>query len=118
MHADQWDSGVDATTTKAPVMSGWTPETLTTSPGALAIFEFDPNNPSDIVQTSTGTVVRVINSLDRTEALTPVSASGGTAVLLAANSGADGTKRVLQFHASTINSNSYDPSSNWLAAGG
>jgi hypothetical protein len=100
------------------VVSDWTPAALQTSPGAQALFEFNASNPADTTTTSDLDVSRVVNALNPAQSLTAIRATGGNAVTVANNSGADGTSRLLRFHATTISSNSYDPSTNWLDAGG
>ncbi len=99
------------------VVNSWTPETLTTSPGAVAVFEFNANDPT-IAAVQNGTVHSVENSLNETQSLTAEVASGGNGILIANRSGADGTRRLLQFHPSTISAALYDPATNWLGAGG
>jgi hypothetical protein len=96
----------------------WTPKQLTTSPGAAAVFEFDANDPSDVAISSDGTVQRVRNSLDPSESLVAMMASGGNGIVIDGNSGAGGNRQVLEFHPTTISPNDYDPSTNWLSAGG
>jgi hypothetical protein len=96
----------------------WTPRQLTTSPGAAAVFEFDANDPSDVALASDGTVHRVKNSLDPSQTLVAIVASAGNGILIANNSGVDGTRRVLEFHPTRINASIYDPLTNWLSAGG
>ena len=100
------------------VVSAWTPETLTTSPGAKAVFEFNANNPNDTITNSNGAVTSVINSLDPSQSLKVELATDGNPVTIAENSGAEGESRVLQFHATTINPNNYDATTDWLGAGG
>jgi hypothetical protein len=112
------DPGLHAHAPRPTIGRGWSPERLTTSPGALAIFEFDPNNPRAIIATPAGTVLGVVNSLDPTQSLATVSAVGGNPVRVAERSGADRARRVLRFGASAIDSNLRDPSTNWLDAGG
>ena len=92
----------------------WSPSTLDTSPGVVAIFEFDA---TDAVLSGTR-VESVVNSLDRSQFLTVRSASGGNPVVVAGNSGAKGTSQVLQFKATTQDPNIYDTATNWLSAGG
>ena len=96
----------------------WTPEQLTTSPGAAAVFEFDANDPADVALSSDNTVHRVKNSLDPGQTLVAMVASGGNGILIDDDSGADGNRRVLEFHPTKINASDYDPSTNWLSAGG
>jgi hypothetical protein len=45
-------------------------------------------------------------------------ASGGNGIVVVHSSGADGKRRLLRFHATKINAGNYDPSTNWLTAGG
>jgi hypothetical protein len=96
----------------------WTPKQLTTSPGAAAVFEFDANDAADVALSSDGTVHRVKNSLDPGQTLVAMVASGGNGILIDNASGADGKRRVLEFHPTKINASDYDPSTNWLSAGG
>jgi hypothetical protein len=96
----------------------WTPEQLTTSPGAAAVFEFDANDPADVALSSDNTVHRVKNSLDPGQTLVAQVATGGNGILIDDNSGVDGDRRVLEFHPTQINASDYDPSTNWLSAGG
>ncbi len=102
--------------------TAWTPQTLSTSPGAAAVFEFNPNDPASAAGGSSASVQIVADSLNRALWLTAKSAataaSGGNPVVIADGSGADGTRRVLQFHATHISPNSYDPATEWLTAGG
>ncbi len=100
------------------VVSAWTPETLSTSPGAQAVFEFNANNPNIAAVASDGTVHSVLNSVNTSQSLTAEVASGGNGIVVADNSGADGTHRLLQLHATKISPNSYDPTTDWLGAGG
>ena len=100
------------------VVSDWTPETLQASPGATAVFEFNANDPAVAPGTDGAAIGSVINSLDSAQSLTAVRASDGNPVVVAYDSGADGDSRVLQFDPTTINPNIYDPSTNWLDAGG
>jgi hypothetical protein len=96
----------------------WTPRQLTTSPGASAVFEFDANDADDVALSSDDTVHRVKNSLDPGQTLVAQVATGGNGILIDNNSGADGERRVLEFHPTQINASNYDPSTNWLSAGG
>ena len=100
------------------VVNSWTPDTLTTSPGATAVFEFNANDPTIAAVASNGTVHGVENSLNPSESLAAEVATGGNAIVIANRSGADGTRRLLQFHPSTISASNYDPATNWLGAGG
>jgi hypothetical protein len=96
----------------------WTPRQLTTSPGASAVFEFDANDADDVALSSDDTVHRVKNSLNPGQTLVAQVATGGNGILIDNNSGADGERRVLEFHPTQINASNYDPSTNWLSAGG
>ena len=100
------------------VVSDWTPETLQASPGATAVFEFNANDPAVAPGANGAAIGSVVNSLDSAESLTAMRASGGNPVVIAYNSGAGGDSRVLQFYPTTISPNLYDPSTNWLDAGG
>ena len=100
------------------VVSNWTPETLTSSPGAAVVFEFDANNPALVATGANGAVGSVLNSVNTAESLTARTGSSGNPILVANNSGADGKSRVLQFQATKISPNNADPSTNWLSAGG
>jgi hypothetical protein len=82
------------------------------------VFEFNANDPAIAAVASNGTVHSVENSLDPSESLAAEVATGGNGIVIANRSGADGTRRLLQFHASTINAAIYDPATNWLGAGG
>jgi ELWxxDGT repeat protein len=99
------------------VSSTWSPAALTSSPGAKAVFEFNANNPADIGG-SKSAVGRVIDALDPTKSLTAMVATGGNPIVIAHDSGADGKRSLLQFHATALNPNTYDTSTDWLGAGG
>ena len=99
------------------VVSAWTPETLTTSPGAKAVFEFNANDPGSTVLDGNGAVLRVLNSVDPKESLAAEVATAGNPIVIKEGSGADGDRRVLQFHASKISPGTYDASTDWLGAG-
>ncbi len=96
----------------------WTPRQLATSPGATAVWEFDANDPADVANAPDGTVHRVKNSLDPDQTLVAMVASGGNGIFIDDHSGADGIRRVLEFHPTKISAADYDPSTNWLSAGG
>ena len=100
------------------VVSAWTPETLSTSPGAKAVFEFNANDPGIAAVASDQTVHSVLNSVNASQSLTAEVASGGNGVVIADNSGSDGTHRVLQLHPSKVSPDKYDPATDWLGAGG
>ena len=100
------------------VVSAWTPENLTSSPGAKVVFSFDANDPASTVLTSSSAVSNVVNAANTSQSLGAKSGSTGNPVLVADGSGADGARRLLQFHATTVNPNNADPAANWLSAGG
>ena len=99
------------------VVSAWTPETLKTSPGATAVFEFNPNTSASTVAI-TGTVSKLVNSVNSAQYLGAHTGSSNNPVVVAVQSGADGKRRLLQFHASKLNPGTADPSTNWFSAGG
>jgi len=82
------------------------------------VFEFNANNPVVAAVASDSTVHSVENSLNAGESLTAEMASGGNGIVVVDNSGADGTRRLLRLHATTISANTYDPSTDWFGAGG
>lgn len=99
------------------VVSAWTPETLKTSPGASAVFEFNPNTSASTVAI-TGTVSKLVNSVNSAQYLGARTGSSHNPIVVAVQSGADGKRRLLQFHASKLSASTADPSTNWLSAGG
>lgn len=114
---DHYTTSVTATAGQF-IASAWTPGTLSTSPGAAAVFEFNANNPALAPTTTGATVAAVVNSLNTSQSLQSIMGATGNPVLIAHNQGSDSHHRLLQFHATTIGAGTTDPAANWLGAGG
>ena len=99
------------------LVNAWTPNTLTSSPGASAVWEFDSNNPSSLGLAADGSVAQVYNSLNATQYLVALTGSSGNTIKVARNSGNDNHRTTLQMQPTKISSNSVDPLTNWLSAG-
>ncbi len=104
-------------TTGTFVVSPWTPNTLSVSPNAYAVYATDPNNPSLASADGSGNLLNLASSLNQSQYLLPASGATGNKVQVARATGADGKHRLVKFHAAQTNAGAGDPNANWLTAG-